>query len=296
MVNLISLSQEFGVVSVEPFDKDYIKVSNNNNLYNLVSNAGKLVSSSWYEDIHKTDNGAIRTISKSNGNSEKIGHEYPSMDSFRCITSVNESIKSTYKDYDMRPFIVYPSPRSVKTMTKTIMEVVAEVIYYGDKLYLTSDGKLYTMSGERYYPKKWNLSYDQIKKTISVARETSLVLNNKADKSWEYNYLRDAEKLVKDNIAVYAFGYESDRNGVRSWVSDAKEPFGDAPIKAWGKDIVLRVVNECLNPTKKHSIYTFLKTNGFKIVHVSNKVMFEKQYTSNEVEEYCNDLATLAKC
>lgn len=209
-------SQLTKITTILPFDSNYVKVGKNRNkLWNLMDSEGNLISETWFEQLDKTNDGAIIT------KADKNEMRFVTVESFKNYNNVRELVPVSVIgliDIDTIEPADYDG-------------YVATARFFGKKIWIKADGCIYDSNGNELHI-MFN-SVDTIRLNNAVYR-----LNKKLQ--YNGNFSKDADNdwrtLIDNKMSLFGFywidddectvnvGYDNVKltNGSKKWTDDLK--------------------------------------------------------------------------
>lgn len=211
-------SQLTKITTILPFDTKYIKVGKNRDkLWNLMDSEGNLISDVWFEQLDKTNDGAIITKAKKNE------MRFVNVESFKNYNNVRELVPVSVIgliDIDT----IEPSDYD---------GYVATARFFGKKIWIKADGRIYDSNGNEL--RIMFNCVDTIRLNNAVNR-----LNKKLHYNGNYSSKANTDwiTLIYNKISLFGFYWiDDDECTVRLGCDNVKLSDG---TKKWTDDFKLR--------------------------------------------------------
>lgn len=225
------------ITTILPFDAKYIKVGKNRDkLWNLMDSEGNLISDVWFEQLDKTNDGAIITKAKKNE------MRFVNVESFKNYNNVRELVPVSVIgliDIDT----IEPSDYD---------GYVATARFFGKKIWIKADGRIYDSNGNEL--RIMFNSVDTIRLNNALVKFNKKINYNFDSTIYHQNYtdLHKAHKtmwcfywLNEDYRVRVSFDKPIVMDGVKKWTDDLKirmfvngtpKNVMDELVKKWGSN------------------------------------------------------------
>ena len=211
-----------GITEILPFNKEYIKVGNKKGLWNLMDAEGKLVGDTWFETIGQNNDGSIEAKVKTNKTSETV--KFIDVNDIKVFGNVAAFIPAEV--------VNIVEPDSIKPITNK-PGYIATATFYGMKVYITKDGKIYDKDGKRL-----NIMFN----TVDTKRLNKALwgLNRKIYGKTLYKFVDDSwYTTIKKHWSIFGF-YWIDDEYLNMRVGCKDEVFREGTTKKWTDSLIIR--------------------------------------------------------
>ena len=176
------------ITTILPFDAKYIKVGKNRDkLWNLMDSEGNLISDVWFEQLDKTNDGAIITKAKKNE------MRFVNVESFKNYNNVRELVPVSVIgliDIDT----IEPSDYD---------GYVATARFFGKKIWIKADGRIYDSNGNEL-----RIMFN----TVDTLRlnKALLNLNKKLHYDGNYDCEHGWQETIDNKVSIFGFYWIDD--------------------------------------------------------------------------------------
>lgn len=202
------------ITTILPFDAKYIKVGKNRNkLWNLMDSDGNLISEVWFDNIERTNDGAIVTKQK------KDEMKFVSVSSFKNYNNVRELVPASVINFI-----------DIDTIEPTEHEgYVAKAYFFDKRIYIKADGRIFDVNDNEL-----NIMFN----TVDTLRLNNalLKLNKKLHYDGNYDCIHGWQETIDNKFSIFGFYWIDDdecsvsvgynkvdmHSGTKKWTDDLK--------------------------------------------------------------------------
>lgn len=208
------------ITEIEPFDQTYIKVFKSGK-YNLMDKDGKLVTETWFDEIHHNVDNTISTKVNDNAVVYKTMDDVASRSKYDAVIT---NLDAVLKVVNIADIIILDTPIVIGSGKKK-QNIVARAVLFGKTVYITADGKILNADYTLYTADDVCIGQVDNERLHEAILDLNVILNSA--------FVKSNDKTENSMTAVH--DYHISIYGISNYKSDEYFLFGEtAQRKIYG--------------------------------------------------------------